>query len=82
MIHFKSYRAKRVVRSSTAGETLALSDAFNMAFATRHDLEQILKQDIPLLLLTDSKQLFETLTRSRQTVEKRLMVDLAALREA
>jgi transposase InsO family protein len=79
---YKSYRARRIVRSSTAGETLALSDAFDAAFTIRHDLQRAMKRDIPMILLTDSDALFKTLTRSRQTVEKRLMVDLAALREA
>lgn len=79
---FKSYKARRIARSSTTAETLALVDAFDAAFLLRHDLQQILRCEIPLLLLTDSQIVFETLVSKRTTAERRLMIDLAALREA
>ena len=63
--------AKRVVRSSTAGETLALADSFDASFVIRYDLQKILGRKIPLLLLTDSES---TLTKDKHTKERRLPV--------
>jgi len=33
-------------------------------------------------MLTDSKQMFDVMTRASETTEKRLMIDLAAARDA
>jgi hypothetical protein len=82
VITFRSYKARRVVRSSTAGETLALADSFDSAFVIRHDLQAILGRKVPLLLLTDSESLFYTLTRDKYTRERRLLLDIAAVRNA
>lgn len=62
ILSYRSYNVKRIVRSSGAGETLALADSFDAAIVLRHDLETILHQSIPLLLLTDSQSLFSVLT--------------------
>ena len=65
-----------------AAETLAFVDGFDNAYLIRHDLERMLGRDIPLLMLTDCKLLFDALTRARYTTERRLMVDIASAREA
>ncbi len=65
-----------------AGETLAFVDAFENTFIFRHDLSHILRQNIPILMLTDSKALFDVLSRARYTTERRLMVSISATREA
>lgn len=65
-----------------AAEALAFADAFDQAYILKHDLQRILGQEIPLFMLTDSKLLFDVITGNRYTTEKRLMVDIAAVREA
>jgi hypothetical protein len=67
--------------STTAAETLALAYACDMALIVRHDLQRMLQRAIPILLLTDAQILFETLVSRRHTAERRLMIDLASLRE-
>jgi hypothetical protein len=42
----------------------------------------MLRQTIPLTMLTDSSSLFSVITRSTTTLEKRLMIDLATVRDA
>ncbi len=65
-----------------AGEVYAFSAAFDQVYMIKHDLEWIFKQTIPLTTLTDSKQMFDVITRGSRTTEKRLMIDVAAAREA
>lgn len=64
------------------GKVYAFADVFDAAFIIRHVLERIYAQHLPLVMLTDSKQLFGVITRASHTTEKRLMIDVAAAREA
>jgi hypothetical protein len=36
---------------------MALADAFDMAYALKHDIETIVKQNVPIVILTDSLSL-------------------------
>lgn len=67
IIQYSSHKSKRVVRSSMAAETLAFSDAFDNAFIIKHDLQRMLGRALSLLMLTDSKILFDVLTRSKSS---------------
>ena len=82
MVHFSSFKSKRVVRSCLGGETLALADAVDMAIAMRTDFELIVGKKFPISIYTDSRSLFDVITRNTTTTEKRLMVDIRAIREA
>jgi hypothetical protein len=81
LIHYSSHKSTRVTRSSMAAETLAFSNAFDNAFIIKQDIERMIGP-VHLLMLTDSKALFDILTRTRYTTERRLMVDIAAARDA
>ncbi len=65
-----------------AGEVYAFSAGFDQAYTMKHDLERIFHQSIPLIMFTDSKQLFDVITRASHTTKKRLMTDIAAARKA
>lgn len=82
ILNFNSYKSKRVLRSVLGGETLAFSDAFDAAYSIRHDLQRILRREIPLAMLTDSMSLFKVIINSSTMTEKRLMIDLNAARDA
>ena len=82
ILRYSSYKSRRIARSSMAAETFAFADAFDAAYAIKFDLEKLLNKSIPLLMLTDSKALFDVITRSKYTTEKRLMIDIAAVRQA
>lgn len=57
-------------------------EAFDNAFIIKHDLQRILGPKIPLLHLIDSQVLFDVITGQKYRTEKRLMVDIASIREA
>lgn len=81
-LHYRSYKFKRVVRSVLAGEPHAFVDPFDVSFALRHVLSEIVNQQVPLNTVTDSESIFKIIVQSSTTTEKRLMIDLQACREA
>jgi hypothetical protein len=82
IITYKSDKSKRVTRSSFAGECFAFADGFDRGPILKHELERMTGNCIPLMLFTDSKTLFDVITRARYTTETRLMIDISASREA
>jgi hypothetical protein len=80
VLAFSSHKSGRIVRSSLAAETLAMSDGYDQAYTMRHDIHNMMGFDIALLILTDSKSLFDVITR-RQHTTKRLVNDVVAIRE-
>eukprot|EP00170_Pyropia_yezoensis_P001479 contig_6504_g1483 len=82
VLSYSSKKSRRVVRSIMAGEVYAFANAFDEALVIKYDLERIYHKHIPLIMLTDSKQLFDVITRTSHPTEKRLMIDVAAAREA
>jgi hypothetical protein len=77
-----SRKCPRVVSSILAGETIACVTVFVLAFSIRHCLTQILGRELPHYLFTDSCSLFSTATKFQAIREKRLSIDLAALRQS
>lgn len=82
LLHFSSYKSKRIVRSVLGGETYAFADGFDAAYMLRYDLERMLMRRIPMTMLTDSESLFRVIIKASVTTEKRLMIDVRAAREA
>lgn len=82
ILFYLSHKSHRVARSSAAEETIAFVDTFDNTFVIRHDLQRMLGVNIPILMLTDSIQLFDVMNRSRYTTKRTLMVDISAVREA
>lgn len=80
-INYKSYKSKRICRSAMAAEVIAFADLFDSAFTLREELSSLLNRHVHLDLFTDSKSLFDIISRGSKTSEKRLMLDVAAARE-
>jgi hypothetical protein len=81
VISFRSFKSKWIARSSMAAETMAFADTFDAAYSIKNDLGSILGRNRPLLILTDSKPLFDVMICNKYTTEKRLKIDLSAARE-
>lgn len=82
ILHYSSRKSKRVVRLIMGGEVHAFADGFDRSFTMKKDLEMLLGMPIPLYCFTDSKELFDSVTKGQQTTEKRLMIDIIAARES
>lgn len=82
VIYYSSHKSRRIVRSVLGGEIYAFADAFDVAYIIKRDLEIILDQQTRLQMFTDSKSLFDIITKCTSMTEKRLLIDVKAVREA
>ncbi len=81
-IAFKTYNSRRVTRSVLSAEVIAFSDMFDDAFAIRSQIEQALRRGVAVHLLTDSKSLFDIISKGSRTSEERIMLDIHATRQS
>ena len=82
IIHWSSVKCKRVTRSVLASELYAMAHGFDLGAVAKATIKRILQTDIPLVICTDSKSLYECLVRLGTTQEKRLMIDVMCLRQS
>ena len=83
ILHWSSIKCKRVTRSVLASELYALAHGFDIAAVIKSTIQKILQlEQLPLVLCTDLKSLYDCLVKLGTTQEKRLMVDLMCLRQA
>ena len=86
LIHWSSTKSKRVTRSTLASEVYGMVGGVDMAIVLGSTLKMITDRlnlpDIPLIVCTDSHSLYECLVKLGTTKEKRLMIDIMALRQS
>ena len=75
-------KCKRVTRSVLASELYGMAHGFNIGASIKSTIEKALQIDLPLILYTDSKSLYDCLVKLGTTQEKRLMIDVMCLRQA
>lgn len=79
-MNYRSYKAKRIVRSALGGETYALEDGLDADFMVRNDMQRMNVTSIPINMINDSVSLFKPIVKSSVTTKKRLMVKIRATR--
>jgi hypothetical protein len=80
ILHWSSTKCKRVTHSTLASELYGMANGFDIGAALKKTIENIIKiNNLPLLLCTDSKSLYECLVKLGTTYEKWLMVDIMCL---
>ena len=84
---WQSRKLKRVVKSTLTAETLALQEAIELAIMIKCMLLDILKieynnKTLPIKCITDGKFLHDAVYSSKEVTEKRLKVELCAIRES
>jgi hypothetical protein len=87
ILHWSSTKCKRVTRSVLASELYGMAHGFDMGASVKSTIDRILGTDVnlfqlPLVICTDSKSLYECLVKLGTTQEKRLMIDVMCLRQA
>jgi hypothetical protein len=82
IIYWSSIKCKRVTRSVLASKLYRMVYRFDISVAIKSTVDKVLQVNIPLVLCTDSKSLYNCLVRLSTTQEKRLMVDVMCLRQA
>jgi hypothetical protein len=82
ILHWSSIKCKRVTRSVLASELYAMVHGFDIGASIKSTIEAVLHIQLPLVMCTDSKSLFECLVKLGTTAEKRLMVDIMCLRQS
>ena len=83
---WEAKKIRRVVKSTLAAETLAASDAVDSCYYLGSMLSEILfnvhgRNVIPITCYVDNYSLFENVHSTKNVNEKRLRIDLAALKE-
>jgi hypothetical protein len=77
ILHWSSTKCKKVTLTS---ELYRMVNGFDIGAAIKKTIENITKiNNLPLLLCTDSKSLYECLVKLGTTHKKRLMVDIMCL---
>lgn len=82
IIHYSSENSHQVDRSILGGETFAFANGMDFILTLKCDLENIICATLPVKLYTNSKILFDFITKNSVTAEERLMIDIRCLREA
>ena len=59
-----------------------MAHGFNISAFAKSTINKVLGIDLPLILYTDSKSLYECLVKLGTTQEKRLIIDIMCLRQA
>jgi hypothetical protein len=86
LIHYSSTKCKRVTRSVLASEIYGMVGGVNMAIAINTTIKMITDQlgfsHPAITVCMDSYSLYECLVKLGTTKEKRLMIDIMALRQS
>ena len=85
LLSWQSKRLKRIARSSLAAESLAMSDGVDAAIYIGTMYNEIMygnSESIPIEVVTDNKSLCDALQSRKVVTEKRLRIDIAALKES
>jgi hypothetical protein len=86
LVHWSSTKSKRVTRSVLASEIYGMVGGVDMSYAIGSTISMIMEQlelpNMPTIVCTDSYSLYECLVKLGTTKEKRLMIDIMALRQS
>jgi hypothetical protein len=86
LIDYRSVKSKHVTRSVLASEIYGMVSGVDMAYAISSTItiitDQLQLPTIPIVVCTDSYSLYKCLVKLGTTKEKRLMIDIMAIRQS
>jgi hypothetical protein len=83
IIHWFFTKCKRVIRSVLAAKLYAMTNEFDAGSVIKSIIQRILNVfSLSMILLTDSRSLYDCLVKLEITIEKRLMMNLMCLRQS
>ncbi len=82
IIHWSFTKCKRVIRSVLVAELYVMTNDFDTESMIKSTMKRILNVFILLILLIDSRSLFDCLMKLDTTSKKKLMIDLMCLRQS
>ncbi len=71
-----------MIRSVLAAKLYAMTNEFDADSVIKSIIQRILNIFLSMILLTDSRSLYDCLVKLEITSEKRLMIDLMCLRQS
>lgn len=75
-----SHKSKRPVRSIGSAEIIAVSEAIDEGKVIKNASSQLLGIDVPLIVATDSKDLYSSLSTQRNSIDKSIRADVNVIR--
>ena len=82
VLHYGSNKCQRVARSVMAAEIQALTLGFDYAFIVKDLVDEILGRQLRIEAMIDSKTVFNVVAKEGKTTERRLQIDITALRQS
>jgi hypothetical protein len=82
IIHWFFTKCKRMIRSVLAAKLYAMTNEFDADSVIKSIIQRILNISLSMILLTDSRSLYDCFVKLEITSEKRLMIDLMCLRQS
>ena len=80
-IAWNSKKIQRVARSTLAAETLAMTNAIDSGIVLANLYREIMRGELSVVCITDSKSLYEATRSNKSVLEKRLRVEINSIRE-
>jgi len=81
LVAWHSGRIKRVCRSTLAAETLAMANALEEAVYLREILQTSTATNVPITAISDNKSLVQAVASTSLVLEKRLRIEVSAIKE-
>ncbi len=82
IVPYGSWKCRCVTRSVLGSEVDAFTQTLDFVLALAHDISDMLTRNMSILMFTDSKCLFDTITKLSTVSDKRLLINISGIRES